>query len=40
VLTEPGKKSSSSKNNNEKTKEEEYEEAVRDLQVSWLSKLG
>uniref|UniRef100_A0A1B6LQD6 Tripeptidyl-peptidase 2 n=1 Tax=Graphocephala atropunctata TaxID=36148 RepID=A0A1B6LQD6_9HEMI len=38
ILVEPGKKSSS-KNNNEKTKQEEYDEALRDLQVSWLSKL-
>ncbi|KAG8330127.1 tripeptidyl-peptidase II Tpp2 [Homalodisca vitripennis] len=38
ILAEPGKKSSS-KNTNEKTKQEEYEEALRDLQVSWLSKL-
>jgi len=38
VLADPGKKSSA-KNGNEKTKQEEYEEALRDLQVSWLQKL-
>lgn len=43
ILMEPGKKnssSSSSNKSNEKTKWEEYEEAVRDVKISWLSRLG
>lgn len=42
ILMEPGKKntsSSSSSKTNEKTKWEEYEEAVRDVKISWLSRL-
>jgi tripeptidyl-peptidase-2 len=44
VLTEPPKKPSNTKSSEakdkEKTKWDEYNEVVRDMKTSWLSKLG
>lgn len=39
VLSELSKKSSS-KNQPEKSKWDEYQEALRDLKTSWISKFG
>ena len=42
VVTEAPKKAKASKDkgdkNKEKTKDDEYQEALRDLKVSWISK--